>query len=434
MKILILGKYPPIEGGVSAYTFWLARALANQGHTVRVATNANEVEPTFAQLHYGGDAGRLENDGVSGSLRVYQTSSLAPSSFIPFAQPYVTKLFGLSLSIVEQDHCDVIFGWYFEPYGFTAALVGQATGAPFVIRHAGSDIARLAQHPELKAAYGWALENAAGLIVTNEREFENRFGLVDRPRIRPTFPRLPDVFSSADAALDVRELLEAADSWFSAAGLPSQVLQAVQRMNAKAFTGKVFTIGTYGKVGVTKGSFDLIQALSKIAEAGEEFAFLTLSCGRAETIAAYYEVIATSPALAERSWILPPVAPWRVPSFLRCCNAVCFLERNFPITFHGPQIPREVLSSGACLVCSGEVARKPFYGGHLVDDRNTVIIDDPKDHNSLAVRLRALITDADRAWSIGHQGQRLVEFWDEELPDFDVSAANLATEIERTLV
>ena len=201
MKILILGKYPPIEGGVSAYTFWLARALANQGHTVRVATNANEVEPTFAQLHYGGDAGRLENDGVSGSLRVDQTSSLAPSSFIPFAQPYVTKLFGLSLSIIEQDHCDVILGWYFEPYGFTAALVGQATAVPFVIRHAGSDIGRLAQHPELKAAYAWALQNAAGLIVTNEREFGNQFGLVDRPRIRPTFPRLPIVVTGINTLL-----------------------------------------------------------------------------------------------------------------------------------------------------------------------------------------------------------------------------------------
>lgn len=418
---------------MSAYTFWLARALARNGHTVRIATNADEVEPTFAQLQYGDDAGRLAHDSVSGSLRVYQTTPLAQSSFIPFAQPYVTKLFGLSLSILERDPCDVILSWYFEPYGFTAALVGKATGLPFLIRHAGSDLGRLSQHPDLKAAYRWALETAAGLIVTNEREFERQFGPVDRPRIWPTLPRLPDVFSSPSTGLDVTELLKAADRWFSESGLPGALLQAVRRINAKAFTGEVFTIGTYGKVGVTKGSFDLIEALSKMAEAGLAFAFLTLSCGSPETLAAYYEAIASSPALAERSWILPPVAPWRVPSVLRRCNAVCFLERDFPITFHGPQVPREVLSSGACLVCSGEVARKPFYGDHLVDDRNAVIIDDPKDHDSLAVRLRALIGDQDRAWSIGHQGQRLAEFWDEELPDFDTAAASLATEIERTL-
>ena len=35
--------------------------------------------------------------------------------------------------------------------------------------------------------------------------------------------------------------------------------------------------------------------------------------------------------------------------------------------------------------------------------------------------------------SIGHQGQRLAQFWDEELPDFDTAAAGLATEIEHTL-
>ncbi|MEK6280673.1 MAG: glycosyltransferase [Acidobacteriota bacterium] len=433
MNILLLGKYPPIEGGVSAYTFWMARALAGQGHAVRIATNAGEVEPTLSQLHYHDDHSWLEGDGVSGGPRIYQTTALSPSSFIPFAQPYVTKLFGLSLSILEEAPCDVILSWYFEPYGFAAALVGKATGLPFVIRHAGSDLGRLSQHPDLKAAYQWALETASGLIVTNEREFERRFGSVAPPRIRPTLPSLPDIFSSPSVALDVPELLEASDRWFSEAGLPGALLQAVRGINAKTFTGKIFTIGTYGKVGVTKGSFDLIEALSKVAETGTEFSFLTLSCGHPETLAAYYDAIAGSRALAERTWILPPVAPWRVPSFLRCCNAVCFLERDFPIAFHGPQVPREVLSSGACLVCSGEVARKPFYGGHLVDDRNAIIVDDPKDHDSLALRLLALIGDQDRTWSIGRQGQRLAEFWDQELPCFDDAVASLFTDIERTL-
>ena len=432
MNILILGKYPPVEGGVSAYTFWLAQALARQGHVIRVATNAREVEPSFAQLHYGDDADRL--DSVSGSLHVYQTSRLAPSSFIPFAQPYVTKLFGLSVSMLAREPSDVILSWYFEPYGFTAALAGEAANLPFIIRHAGSDLGRLSQHADLKAAYHWALKKATALIVTNEKEFERQFGRVDRPRIRPSLPSLPDVFSTPGAPLDITDLLKAAGQWFSDAGLPGAIVEVVHQMNAKSFTGDRFTIGTYGKVGVTKGSFDLIESLSRIARTGLEFVFLTVACGHSENLAAYYTAIASCPALAERSWILPPVAPWRIPPFLRCCNAVCFLERDFPITFHGPQVPREVLSSGACLVCSSEVARKPFYSGSLVDDRNAVIINDPKDHDSLAARLRALIADPERAWSIGHQGRRLAEFWDEELPDFDTAAANLITQIQQVIV
>ena len=431
MNILLIGKYPPIEGGVSAHTFWLVRALAGQGHSVYVVTNAGEGESSLAQMHYGDDSSWLGSNVRPGSLRVFQTTPLPPNSFIPFAQPYGTKLFGLSLSVLEQHHCDVILSWYFEPYGFVSALAGLAKRRPVIIRHAGSDIGRLAVHPDLNAAYRWALESAAALVVTNERELQRRFGLIDRPRIQPTRPRLPDVFSSDPVSLDIVELLAASESWFSNVGLPDALLQDIRRINSKPFTGDVFTIGVYGKVGVTKGSFNLIEALVKVAATGQEFVFLTLSCGHREVLRAYYEAIVKSPALAERSWILPPIAPYRVPAFLQRCNAVCFLERHFSISFHGPQIPREVLSSGACLVCSSEIAGKPWYRGSLVDDRNAVVIADPTDHDSLANRLSALIRDRDRIWSIGHQGQRLSEFWDDELPAFDESARLFARDIER---
>ena len=433
MKILVIGKFPPIEGGVSGHTFWLARALAGQGHSVHVVTNAREVEATFAQLHYGDDPRWWQESVGAGHLRVHQTTPVAPGSFIPFAQPHVTKLFGLSWSVVEEHGCDVILSWYFEPYGFVAALVGQATGRPCIIRHAGSDLGRLARHPELRTAYRWALGAATGLVVTNERELRERIGLIDRPRIRVARSRLPDVFRSSSDALDVAELLDASEPWFASAGLPLSLGQDVLRINAKPLPSGVFTLGIYGKVGVTKGSFDLVEALSTLAASGTSFAFLTMSCGRLEALQRYYEAILSSPALAARSWILPPVGPWRVPSFLRRCDAVCFLERDFPIPFHGPLIPREVLSSGACLVCSAQVAARPFYRGNLVDDRNAVIIVDPKDPAALARRLRTLIGNRDRTWAIGRQGQLLARFWDEELDDFDIASSTFAAQVERLI-
>jgi glycosyltransferase involved in cell wall biosynthesis len=348
VNILVIGKYPPIEGGVSAYTFWLTRSLADQGHSVYVITNASEGEVSLSQMHYGADSSWLGANGGPGNLQVFQTTPLRPNSFIPFAQPYGTKLFGLSISVLEQHHCDVILSWYFEPYGFVAALVGLAKHRPTIIRRAGSDLGRLSVHPDLNA------------------------------------------------------------------GLPEALLQDVRRINSKTFTEDVFTIGMYGKVGATKGSFDLIDALIKVAAAGQEFVFLTLSCDHREVLQAYYEAIVKSPALAERSWILPPIALYRVPAFLQRCSAVCFLERHFPISFHGSQIPREIRSSGACLVLSRAVAEKPWYRGNLVDDRNAVIIADPTDKDSLANRLSELISDLDRTCSIGHQGRRLFEFWNED--------------------
>jgi glycosyltransferase involved in cell wall biosynthesis len=431
LKILIVGKFPPIEGGVSAHTYWLARAWAAQGHSVHVVTNAGDVEPTLAQLHYGGDRGRLTGRVGAGELRVHLASPVEPSTFIPFAQPHVTRLFGLALRVAEEHGCDAIFGWYFEPYGLVAALLGRAIGKPVVIRHAGSDLGRLARHPDLRAAYGWALRAATGLIVTNESEMEARFGPVRRPRIRVPRSRLPDVFHEPAEPLDLRELVAAAAGWFRATGLPQDLVRKVEALNAKPLAGSAFTIGSYGKVGVTKGSFDLVAALKRLAAGKRTFAFLTLSCGRVETLRAYYDAILGARALAARTWILPPVAPWRIPSFLRRCDAVCFLERDFPIPFHGPLVPREVLSSGACLVCSGEIAAKPAFRSNLVDERNAVVITDPKDHRALARRLGRLIADRERTRSMGGQGRRLARFWDEELDSFDDAARTFAAALRR---
>jgi hypothetical protein len=89
------------------------------------------------------------------------------------------------------------------------------------------------------------------------------------------------------------------------------------------------------------------------------------------------------------------------------------------------------LSSGACLVCSGEIANKPFYRGNFVDDRNVVIIADPKDRDSLASRLGSLIRDRDRTRAVGLQGRQLAVFLEDELCSFDVTTKLFVTELER---
>jgi glycosyltransferase involved in cell wall biosynthesis len=49
MKICIIAKYPPIEGGESSKAYWLARALGQRGHEVHVVTNALEVEEEYRE-------------------------------------------------------------------------------------------------------------------------------------------------------------------------------------------------------------------------------------------------------------------------------------------------------------------------------------------------------------------------------------------------
>ena len=174
--------------------------------------------------------------------------------------------------------------------------------------------------------------------------------------------------------LQIAEVVLRAEDWFGLLGLADELVLAVHALNRKPFVEETFTIGTYGKVGETKGSYDLIEALASLAAIGAKFNFLTMASGTRSELDRYYGTILRNQCLTERSWILPPLAPWRIPSFLRRCQAVCFLERDFLIQFHGPLIPREVLSSGTCLVCSREVAEKREDGHALVDRRNAVII------------------------------------------------------------
>lgn len=428
MRILLIGKLPPIEGGVSAQTFWLARSLARQGHEVNAVTNALEVEPTLRQFHEDPDAEWLTVNHP-GRLRVYYTERVTRDSYIPFAAPYLNQLFGLSLEVIERHGCDVIIGWYFEPYGLTAAMVAQTTGLPFFVRHAGSDLGRLSQHANLRSSYRWMLNAATGLMVTNEQELEVRFGIIETPRLDMLRPSLPNIFDCESTPLDVDASLVKATAWFQQVGLSADVLKKIQAINGKPFPKGVFTIGVYGKVGLTKGNFDLLTALGELARKGMDFVLLTMSCGWPATLQQYYEAILDDEEVSRRTWVLPPLAPWRVPSLLAQCQATAFLERGFSISSHGPMIPFEILSSGSCLVCSAEVATKPFYRGNLVNNRNAIIIEDPRNREALSEILFQVINDWERSKSIGIQGRKLYQFFAEDLCSQDESAAGLLAQI-----
>ena len=60
MRICIVGKYPPIQGGVSMRTYWTAYCLAERGHEVHVVTNAKEASPPFRMHMRPEDWGRCE--------------------------------------------------------------------------------------------------------------------------------------------------------------------------------------------------------------------------------------------------------------------------------------------------------------------------------------------------------------------------------------
>lgn len=398
LHLCLIGKYFPIQGGVSKENQWLAYALAKVGFHIHIVTNADEVEPQYRCLPWSPFP--MLPAECTGRIMVHSTSKAERRHYVPYANPYVTKLATLATEVIRTYHCDLIYSYYLEPYGMAAFLASQWTGVPYGLRHAGSDIGALFQSPELQAAYREIIL-AADYVVATPATYRS-FLHLGVPQERLHFPAgscLPaGVFTPHVKPLDVNALL----SWMRE-HLPSDPYYAVfQRFASKRFHPTVPTLGVYGKVGVVKGSFDLVQALGQLRREGETFQLLALTQGSISTLAAFVTALEAND-LADVTWFLPFLPHWDVPHFLRACTAVCFLERDFPIPIHTPMIPIEVFSCGTCLVLSHEIAEKQTYRQQLRHGAN-VFLTDPHNHAELAALLRTIIHDPLASRQIGQQG------------------------------
>jgi glycosyltransferase involved in cell wall biosynthesis len=422
MEVLVVGKFPPIQGGVSAGTYWTAQELARLGHRVTVLTNAAEVEWNIREVFLVGDAISWQD---SSFLDVHSTSSTRQFNYLPWAEPYATKLLGLGLEIISRRNFDVILGYYLEPYGVVAAQLASESGVPLVLRHAGSDIGRLASHAQLHNAYTWALRKASTILSTRGENIRNALEALG---VQPANiqllqgSQLPSMFSAEGSVLDVNENAETWRRWAETLPLSRDITLGLETLNGKSFDPKQITIGVYGKVGKVKGTYALLDALANIAKQGVSFQLLWLAGGGPSEIERFYRAILSTTSLQSRAWVLPFLPPWRIPSFLRACSVVCFLEHQFPITFHTSSIPREILSTGRCLVCSDEMARKLYFGQNLVDGVNVNLVSDPGNLADLTQRLMSLVQDPSCASSLGRRGLEMINAYDEFADEIDSMA------------
>lgn len=72
--------------------------------------------------------------------------SAAETRYIPYADPFVGKLAGATVRVVEEVGADLIHAHCPEPYGMAARLVSEWTRVPCGLRHAGSDVTLLTRH------------------------------------------------------------------------------------------------------------------------------------------------------------------------------------------------------------------------------------------------------------------------------------------------
>ena len=369
MRICVIGKFPPIQGGVSMRTYWTAHALARRGHEVHVVTNAKEAIPPFRMHMRDEDWQRCGASYGAGSVTVHWTDPVDRSqSYLPMASPFVTKLADLAANAHAAHPFDIIYSHYLEPYGVAGHLVSQMTGVPQVVRMAGSDAGRLWHHPQFEALYDHVLRSAAVVVAGGSVAQRAVARGVEPDRI--AFGggyRLPDdLFVPEGPRIDLGRLRS-----------------EVERDTALcgelwgAFPADRPYFGIYGKLGDNKGSFALLEALRKLKLAGLDVGLVALAHGKPE-IEARFRERATELDLVDRVLQIPFVPHWRVPEFLRSCLAVCCLEQDFPISIHSPIVPLEVLLCGRCLLGSTEVIRKLPGHERLPDRYGCIAVKDVK--------------------------------------------------------
>ena len=362
MKIVFITKYPPIEGYVSSCTYWLARGLASRGHDITVVTNGFEVEDAYRQQLQAADL-----DVYQGRrLRVRNTDPFQDYKLIPASNPFCEKL--AAAAIEASDGADVLDAWYFVSYGAAGILARAATGLPLILRHAGSDIGRLAANPHMRPLISAMLRKADAIVT----------GKASRQRLRE--------MGAPQKRLNIIPV--AVDCGAFHPSIKPAMLDVPE---------DVPVISCIGKISRGKG---ILQLLAAAARVREDFRLLFVS----SDIEGLHGMTVHS-GLRRKLVFHKFVPPWRMPGMIRASRAVIMPEHGFPVAGHSPILPREVMACGTCLVISGEL-RDKVAGGLLVDGENALVVD-PKGTAGFASKLSRVVRDEDGARSIGARGHRL---------------------------
>ena len=156
----MISKYPPIEGGVSTRTYWLARALGEQGIEVHIVTNAQEVEEEYKEIIRGGDP-----EYAPPNVYVHSTDEKSNHWHIPFSKSYAERIACLSIEVIKKYNLQLIDSYYISPYVVSGFLAKTITDIPQIMRHAGSDMGRLLLSPNFSTLFEEVFQKVDRIIT-----------------------------------------------------------------------------------------------------------------------------------------------------------------------------------------------------------------------------------------------------------------------------
>jgi glycosyltransferase involved in cell wall biosynthesis len=145
----------------------------------------------------------------------------------------------------------------------------------------------------------------------------------------------------------------------------------------------------------SKGLIELVEAAKDIKE---DFLLLFFSNGKGLK---EFKMFLEEHGLTGKSVFLNFLPPWKIPSVIRLSTCVVLPERDFPVKYHVPILPKEVMAMGKCLILGKEIAYNKYYGNLI--DRENVLLVDPKNIPSFRNVIEFIIRNPEEVAEIGRK-------------------------------
>ena len=376
MNLLFISKYPPIEGGVSAQTYWLAKALGEKGHKVYVISNCWEIESRYREHIEENELHLLEPKNVE----LFSTSpEFRPS--IPFSRYYESRLASMALDAIKKYSIDAVYSHYLLPYGVSALMLKKLAGKPWVLQHAGSDITRLFSFPQLKSIFVECFNNAdkaIGYANTRQKFIENNIDTSKLVHIGRSINI--DEFNPNIKPFD-----------FSKYGIKNDT-----------------TIFTYfGKISGLKKTYEFVNAASEIKNEDFKIIFVAEMGENAEKLKEH----AKNLGILEKCTFMPFMPPWKIPSIIKASTCIVCPESEetpyLPKGTHGPQIAREAMAIGKPVIIGKGVKEKGIYKS--TTENHDILVVDSADKGDFSSMLKFVISNKEKTEEIGKNARRFAE-------------------------